>query len=51
MYPRATVETALLLSGANILDRENAQICGVSVKAIQHWRYGDRRGPHAARRS
>lgn len=51
MYPRATVETALLLSAANVLDRENAQICGVSVKAIQHWRYGDRRGPHAPTRS
>jgi hypothetical protein len=43
MYPRRTVDTALLLSGACVLDRENAQICGVSIQAIRHWRYGSRR--------
>ena len=43
MYPRATVDLALLLSGLNVLDRENALICGVSVQAIRHWRRGSRR--------
>jgi hypothetical protein len=45
VYPRATVDTALLLSRLNVLDRENAQICGVSIRAIRHWRYGSRRDP------
>jgi hypothetical protein len=44
MYPRSTVDLALLLSGVGILDRETALICGVSVQAIRHWRYGTRRG-------
>lgn len=43
MYPRKTVDAALLLSSIGVLDRENAQICGVSIKAIRHWRYGTRR--------
>jgi hypothetical protein len=43
MYPRQTVDVALLLSRIGVLDRENAQICGVSVKSIRHWRYGTRR--------
>jgi hypothetical protein len=55
MYPQATVNTALHLSATGILDRENAQICGVSVAAIRHWRSGRRRGiahgPAALRRT
>lgn len=55
MYPQATVNTALHLSAIGILDRENAQICGVSVAAIRHWRSGRRRGiahsPAALRRT
>jgi hypothetical protein len=43
MYPHRLVETALLLSAAGVLDRENAQICRVSVQAIRHWRAGRRR--------
>jgi hypothetical protein len=43
MYSRSTVELALLLSEHNILDRENALICGVSIAAIRHWRRGSRR--------
>ena len=43
MYPRATVDIAKSLSGLGILDRENAEICGVSVAAIRHWRRGSRR--------
>jgi hypothetical protein len=46
MYPQATVDMALRLSGIGILDKENASICGVSVAAIRHWRCGRRRGPH-----
>jgi hypothetical protein len=49
MYSRATVDLALLLSNLNVLDRENALICGVSVRAIRHWRYGTRRGERAER--
>src|SRR5258708_26558034 len=44
MYPRSTVELGKLLSNVGILDRENAAICGVSIRAIRHWRSGDRRG-------
>ena len=40
MYPRATVDIAKSLSDLGILDRENAEICGVSVAAIRHWRRG-----------
>lgn len=50
MYSRATVDLALLLSSLGVLDRENAQICGVSIRAIRHWRTGDRRGRAGAGR-
>lgn len=43
MYSRSTVDVALLLSGAGVLDRETAVICGVSIRAVRHWRYGTRR--------
>lgn len=43
MYPHRTVEFALLLSRLGVVDRENAQICGVSVRTIRHWRNGTRR--------
>jgi hypothetical protein len=45
MYPDQTVATALSLSSRDVLDRENAQICGVSINAIRHWRNGTRRNP------
>lgn len=45
MYPRATVEIGRLLSSLDVLDRENALICGVSIRTIRHWRYGSRRSP------
>lgn len=52
MYPQGTVELAKLLSGLGTLDRENAAICGVSIRAIRHWRAGDRRtGPDSYRTS
>ena len=53
MYQQATVDMALHLSSVGILDRENADICGVSIAAIRHWRNGRRRsayGPAAERR-
>jgi hypothetical protein len=43
MYPQSTVELAKLLSGLGTLDRENAEICGVSIASVRHWRRGDRR--------
>jgi hypothetical protein len=52
MYPQGTVETAKILSDLGTLDRENAAICGVSIRAIRHWRAGDRRtGPDRYRTS
>jgi hypothetical protein len=49
MYSHDTVNLALLLSAIGVLDRENAQICGVSIRAIRHWRAGDRRGDRVGR--
>jgi hypothetical protein len=49
MYPRSTVELALLLSRLGVVDRENALICGVSVRTIRHWRYGTRRNAATVR--
>jgi hypothetical protein len=47
MYPSETVDLSRLLSSLAVLDRENAAICGVSIRAIRHWRAGDRRtGQH-----
>jgi hypothetical protein len=51
MYPRITVDTGLLLSGVGVLDRENAQICGVSISAIRHWRYGSCRSAQTQARA
>jgi hypothetical protein len=52
MYSQRTVDAALRLSDSGVLDREIAQIFGVSVAAIRHWRAGRRRaggGPAALR--
>jgi hypothetical protein len=43
MYPQSTVDFALHLSAIGVLDQETAQICGVSIGAIRHWRSGRRR--------
>jgi hypothetical protein len=43
MYPQSTVDFALRLSAIGVLDQETAQICGVSIGAIRHWRSGRRR--------
>jgi len=45
VYPQTTVDIALRLSSAGVLDRENGRICGVSAAAIRHWRSGRRRNP------
>jgi hypothetical protein len=45
MYPPETVDLARLLSSLEILDRENAAICDVSVAAVRHWRRGSRQPP------
>jgi len=50
MYPQSTVDIARQLSDLGILDRENALICGVSIRSIRHWRYGDRRARREGRR-
>jgi hypothetical protein len=39
MYPQSTVDIARQLSDLGILDRENAQICGVSIRSIRHRAY------------
>jgi hypothetical protein len=49
MYPQSTVDIARQLSDIGILDRENAQICGVSIRSIRHWRSGDRRAQRGRR--
>jgi hypothetical protein len=43
MYPRAIVDRALRLSKQGLIDREVAQITGVSIGAVQKWRTGLRR--------
>src|ERR1700761_6962426 len=43
MHPRATVDRALRLSAQGLVDREVAQITGVSIGAVQKWRTGRRR--------
>jgi hypothetical protein len=45
MHPRATVDKALYLSSQGLVDREVAQIVGVSLGAVQKWRTGSRRTP------
>ena len=45
------MDVARYLSSIGVLDRENAQICAVSIKSIRHWRYGTRRNPADRRRA
>ena len=45
MHSQSTVDFALHLSAIGVLDRETAQVCGVSIGAIRHWRSGRRRVP------
>jgi hypothetical protein len=50
MYPQTTVDTARLLSRQGLIDREVAQITGVSIGAVQKWRTGSRRSPGKERK-
>ena len=50
MYPRSTVDLARLLSDLGVFDRENAEICDVSIRSIRHWRHGDRRNVESRNR-
>ncbi|MBG0829593.1 hypothetical protein HS041_17640 [Planomonospora sp. ID67723] len=43
MHPRETVDRALRLSALGLVDREVADLCGVSLGAVQKWRTGSRR--------
>ena len=43
MYPIEIVRLARHLSDLGIVDRETAKVCGVSVRAVRHWRAGNRR--------
>jgi hypothetical protein len=50
MHPRSTVDRALQLSSQGLIDREVAQITGVSIGAVQKWRTGVRRSPETEQR-
>lgn len=43
MYERRIVDRALALSRQGVTDREITLTRGVSVGAVRHWRYGNRR--------
>lgn len=43
MHPRETVDRALRLSAQGLIDRQVAELCGVSLSAVQKWRAGTRR--------
>jgi hypothetical protein len=45
MHPQTTVDLARLLSRQGLIDREVAQITGVSIGAVRKWRTGRRRVP------
>jgi hypothetical protein len=45
MHSRATVDRALRLSRQGLIDREVAELTGVSIGAVQKWRTGVRRTP------
>ncbi|MCO5967338.1 helix-turn-helix domain-containing protein [Actinoallomurus soli] len=50
MYDRRILERALTLSRRGFTDREVARMCGVSIGAVRHWKYGTRRSKQAAPR-
>ncbi|MER6178323.1 helix-turn-helix domain-containing protein [Streptosporangium sp. NPDC001681] len=43
MHPRETVDRALHLSTLGLIDRQVAELCNVSIGAVQKWRTGARR--------
>ena len=50
MHPQITVDLARLLSKQGLIDREVAQITGVSISAVRKWRTGSRRAPGRERK-
>jgi hypothetical protein len=51
MHPQTTVDRARFLSQQGLVDREVAQITGVSIGAVQKWRTGRRRALGRERKS
>lgn len=51
MYDRQIVDQALTLSRQGFSDRKVAEMCGVSLGAVRHWKYGNRRADSNADRS
>lgn len=45
MYSRKIVDETFRLKAQGLTDKAIAAQCGVSVQAIRHWRYGNRRSP------
>ncbi|WP_150253246.1 helix-turn-helix domain-containing protein [Nocardiopsis deserti] len=45
MYSRDVVDETFRLKALGLTDKAIATQCGVSVRAIRHWRYGNRRAP------
>jgi hypothetical protein len=45
MYSRDVVDETFRLKALGLTDKAIATQCGVSVQAIRHWRYGNRRAP------
>lgn len=45
MYSREIVDETFRLKTQGLTDRAIAAQCGVSIQALRHWRYGNRRAP------
>lgn len=45
MYSREIVNETFRLKALGLTDKQIAEQCGVSVRALRHWRYGTRRRP------
>ncbi|OOC54731.1 MULTISPECIES: helix-turn-helix domain-containing protein [Nocardiopsis] len=45
MYSRDVVDETFRLKALGLTDKAISTQCGVSVQAIRHWRYGNRRAP------
>ncbi|MEU3022897.1 LAGLIDADG family homing endonuclease [Nocardiopsis alba] len=50
MYAREIVDETFRLKAQGLTDKEIAARCGVSLRALRHWRYGTRRGPEVEAR-
>ncbi|WP_026127336.1 hypothetical protein [Nocardiopsis lucentensis] len=45
MYAREIVDETFRLKALGLTDKAIATQCGVSIQAVRHWRYGNRRSP------